>query len=419
MERRDFLKTGALAVGAALPACAAPSSSPAPARSSPRFAHLAGLCAGLDPPGPPDFAERRERARRAIRETGLSALAIEPGPTMRYFTGVEWSRSERPFLLFLFENGEPIWICPAFEERTARERIPSPQDLRVWQEDEPFARIAADAVRPRSTGPLGIEPTVRAFLTEGLRGSFAPEGIVLGAEAVRRCRMIKTERELALLRRASEVTKRCLAAVGPLATEGSTESEISAAMGEAHRAAGMASPWALVLFGPNASFPHGTSQSRRLQEGDTVLIDTGGSLHGYQSDVSRTWVLGKSSDRVARAYDAVFQAQQSARAGIRPGRTCGEIDGLARAVVDASGFGSGYAAFTHRLGHGIGMEGHEEPYLVRGNPTVLEAGMTFSDEPGIYVPGEFGIRIEDILATTADGCDLLGPGAPETPRVPA
>ncbi|HET6204399.1 MAG TPA: Xaa-Pro peptidase family protein [Planctomycetota bacterium] len=416
MDRREFLRTGTVALGASLPSCSAPLQAPSATRTS-RFGRLAGLADGLEAPGPSDFAERRERARRAMRETGLAALAIEPGPTMKYFSGVEWGRSERSFLLLLFETGDPVWVCPAFEERTARERIPANQDLRIWQEDESPFGIAADAARAR--GPVGIEPTVRTFVAAGLRESLSPTQVSLGAEAVRRCRMVKSEKELALLRRASEITKRCIAAVAPLATEGATEAEISTAMGEAHRAAGMTSPWALVLFGPNASFPHGTSQARRLQQGDVVLIDTGGSLQGYQSDVSRTWALGRPSDRVLRAYDAVFRAQAAARAGVRPGRPCGDIDAMARAVIDASGFGTGYAAFTHRLGHGIGMEGHEEPYLVRGNATPIAAGMAFSDEPGIYVPGEFGIRIEDILAATGEGSELLGPDPPPEPRFPA
>jgi Xaa-Pro dipeptidase len=356
-----------------------------------------------------DFAERRERAREAMRASGLDALLLEPGPSMEYFTGVEWGRSERSFLLLLFAEGDPLWICPAFEERRARERIPSDHFVETWEEDaSPFALAAG---RFPSGVVVGIEPSVRSFIPEGIRAARPELRLVPGAEAVRRCRMIKSEKELALLRRANEITKRCIDAAFETVREGMTERDLSAAVRDAHAAAGMSGPWALVLFGPNAAFPHGTKNARRLSPGDVALVDAGGSLHGYQSDVTRTRVLGEPGVPLRRAFETVYRAQEEAAAAVRPGRGCSEIDAVARAVVEAAGFGSGYETFTHRLGHGIGLEGHEEPYLVRGNSTVLRPGITFSIEPGIYVPGEFGVRLEDIFAVTSSGAERLGPAS--------
>ncbi|MEX1367619.1 MAG: M24 family metallopeptidase, partial [Nannocystaceae bacterium] len=185
-------------------------------------------------------------------------------------------------------------------------------------------------------------------------------------------------------------------------------------------AAGLSDVWVLALFGPAASFPHGTAQDRALAPGDVVLVDTGGSLHGYRSDISRTWVHGRASAEVRRAFDTVVAAQRAALRRIAPGTACGEVDAAARSVIEGQGFGRDYERFTHRLGHGIGLEVHEHPYLVRGSSRVLAPGMTMSNEPGIYVPGRFGIRIEDIVAVTADGHEVFGPmvrdlGAPLGP----
>jgi Xaa-Pro dipeptidase len=221
--------------------------------------------------------------------------------------------------------------------------------------------------------------------------------------------MIKSPAELALLRRANVATKAAIARVAPEIAPGMRESEIAAKIRAAQRAAGLVDIWALALVGANAAFPHGTDNERVLDPGDAVLVDTGGSLHGYRSDISRTWFVGDPPAEVCDAWAIVLEAQARALAGMRPGIPCGSIDALARATIDAAGHGPGYRRFTHRLGHGIGLEVHEDPYLVGGAETLLAPGMVMSNEPGIYVPDAWGIRIEDIAVITEDGAEVFGP----------
>jgi len=232
------------------------------------------------------------------------------------------------------------------------------------------------------------------------------------------CRMVKDAHELQLMRRAAEITLRAHRAVLESLREGLTVSEASAWSAAAHRKLG-GRGGSLVLFGPDAAFPHGTEKPRALRAGDVVLIDGGGRVHGYSSDITRTAVFGAPpSDRQRKVWDVVRKAQQAAFAAARPGVECQAIDAAARKVIEDSGFGPGYKYLTHRLGHGIGLDGHEWPYMVKGNATKLVAGMTFTDEPGIYIPGELGIRHEDTVVVTADGCESLSlkwTGSPEDP----
>lgn len=223
--------------------------------------------------------------------------------------------------------------------------------------------------------------------------------------------MIKSAAELACLRRANQATKAALAAVAAHVRAGMRQSDVAALVREAQGAAGLGSIWALVLFGPDAAYPHGTESDRVLVEGDLILVDTGGALHGYCSDITRTWAFGAPDDQQRRIWDIVSEAQRAAMARIRPGVRCSEVAAAARAVVAAAGHGDGYQRFTHRLGHGIGLNVHEHPYLVRGNDLVLAPGMTMSNEPGLYLPGRLGVRIEDIVAVTEDGAEVFGPMA--------
>lgn len=282
-------------------------------------------------------------------------------------------------------------------------------ELRVWQEHEDPYAVAAQALADRGvrTGRVAVDPELRWFVAQGLRRA----GLDLdsGAGVVDRSRMHKSPAELACLRRANEATKAALSAVAPHVQPGMRQSDVAALVREAQTAAGLGSIWALVLFGPDAAYPHGTESDRALAEGDLILVDTGGALHGYCSDITRTWAFGTPDDEQRRAWDIVSEAQRAAMARIRPGVRCSEVDATARAVVAAAGFGDGYERFTHRLGHGIGLNGHEHPYLVRGNELALAPGMTMSNEPGLYLPGRFGVRIEDIVAVTPDGAEVFGP----------
>ena len=376
-----------------------------------RWSSLAGFCEGI---AGPDEAERRsQRARmaEALAAAGQRALVVEPGPTMQFLAGVRWGRSERPFLLVLPREGEHFWVVPAFEERRAREQL-GDADVSAWQEHESPYDIVAKRLGAGKGGagaPVAVEPQMRGFLVEGLRRAMGKTKVVDGAGVVHGVRMRKQPAELERLRRANEATKAALRLVASEVSGGIRQSELAQLIRDAQGRAGLGDVWVLALFGPNAAFPHGTAEDRALTDGDVVLVDTGGSLHGYRSDITRTWVFGTPSDEVRTAWATVAEAQRRALAQIKPGVQCGQVDAQARAVIEAAGFGRGYERFTHRLGHGIGLEVHEPPYLVQASTQVLEPGMTMSNEPGIYVPGQFGIRIEDIIAVTETGAEVFGP----------
>lgn len=386
-------------------------SAPFVAATDDPWAVLAGFCDGVAAPDADERAGHRERLARALHDAGHVALVAEPGATMMHLGGAQWGRSERPFLMVLPRTGAPWWVVPAFEERTAREQL-GDAVVRPWQEHEsPYAIAAAGLAEAGLTaGTVAVEPQLRHFIVEGLRAALGAGRVVDGAAVVEATRMRKQPAELARLRRANEATKAALRLVATTAVrEGMRQSELAEHVRLAQERAGLSDVWVLALFGPNAAFPHGTASDRELHEGDLVLVDTGGSLHGYRSDITRTWALGRPPAAARRAWEVVARAQRAAIAAIRPGVACGDVDAAARAVVEAAGFGSGYQRFTHRLGHGIGLEVHEHPYLVPGSTRILEPGMTMSDEPGIYEPDAFGVRLEDIVAVTDDGCEVFGP----------
>jgi Xaa-Pro dipeptidase len=375
------------------------------------YAALRGFCDGISPADQAELFERRERLAEAMRRLGLDVLIFEAGLNMRHFSGVRWGRSERPVLYALFADGDQAWTGPAFEEGRLREGIGSDVELAIWQEQvNPYEACFEMLTKTgKKTRRVGLDPDMRLFVADGVRRAFRGAEFQPGAPAVSAVRMVKTAAELARLRRANEATKAALAHASGLITLGMPESAAKVIIREAQEAAGLRNIWVLALFGPNAAFPHGTSEERSLREGDMVLVDTGGDLHGYQSDITRTWAPAGASDDARRAWDTVLAAQSAALEEIRPGRSCALADAAARGVIAKAGFGAGYEQFTHRLGHGIGIQGHEEPYLRMNNAQLLEAGMTMSNEPGIYRPGAFGVRIEDIVAVTAQGAEVFGP----------
>ncbi len=293
--------------------------------------------------------------------------------------------------------------------------------MRPWEEDQsPFALVAAILKDAGATaGEIGIDETMPFTFAKEI-GAAAPAARLRTATPVTAgCRMIKDAHELALMRRANEITVRAHRAVLASLREGMTQSDASALSSEAHRRLGMRGG-ALVLFGPDAAFPHGTTQPRPLRRGDVVLVDGGGRLHGYASDITRTGVFGAApTERQRKIWDAVRRAQQAAFEAARPGAEAQAVDAAARRVVEDAGFGPGYRTFTHRVGHGIGMDGHEWTYLVKGNRTALRPGMCFSDEPGIYIPGELGVRHEDIIFITESGAENMTrwSGSPEDPAI--
>ena len=416
MNRRGVLR-GALG-GAALLACrpVVPPSVPLHRQSAPpvaappdRFAALAGFCDGVPPILADEYAGRRDRARAQLQALGLQALIVEAGESLLYFTGVRWGRSERPLLWLLPAVGAPTFIGPSFEEATLRELIGGAQ-LRLWHEHERAYALVGQVLAEAKLGKprIAVEPWTRMFVLEGLKKDVPTASLVDGGAVVRNCRMSKSLAELAILRRANEATKAALRAAADHTRDGMLEAELAALVRAAQEAAGLSDTWALVLFGTNAAYPHGTRGALKLTDGDLVLVDAGGSLHGYRSDITRTWPFGHVTEDARRVYDAVLAAQTAGLAEIRPGQPCGAADAAARAVIARAGFGPDDKFFTHRLGHGIGLETHEDPYLVRDNPLILTTGMTMSNEPGVYIPGKLGVRIEDIVAVTKDGAEVFG-----------
>jgi len=371
------------------------------------FSALAGFCEGASAITAEEHETRRLRARELAAESGFDAILLEAGPSLLYFTGVRWGLSERPLLYILPVDGEPRWLGPAFEAGTLREQAAGTGEVHLWQEHEgPYERFAEHV---QGAKRFAVDPAMRLFVVDGLRAAIPSAQLLGDPGLIRAARIIKSPAELALLRRANEATKASLAQVAAGLAPGMRESEIRARVRDAQQAAGLTDIWALVLVGSNAAFPHGTEHERTLGEGEALLIDTGGSLHGYRSDISRTWSLGAAAPEVVAAWEVVREAQTRSLAAMRPGVSCGSIDAIARAVIEDAGHGPGYRRFTHRLGHGIGLQVHEDPYLVGGDPTILGPGMVMSNEPGLYVPGSWGVRIEDIVAITEDGAEVFGP----------
>lgn len=358
-------------------------------------------------------AQRQERARTLMAENQLDAIVLMEGTSLRYFTGIRWWGGERMFAAVFPEKGKAFYVCPAFEEGRAREQIANAPDgeqvdLRTWQEDESPYKLVAQGLKERgiATGKLGIEETIRFLFLDGISKA-SPQTTVQSATPVTAgCRVIKSAHELALMRLASQVTLSVYDAVHQSLKEGMTQHEVSDLIDKAYARTGFIGN-ASVMVDEYTAFPHGSTTPQVIREGSIIMLDDGCTVEGYQSDITRTFVLGKASDKMKRVFDIVHHAQSAALAAAKPGAACGTIDNAARKVITEAGYGPDYKYFTHRLGHGLGMDGHEWPYLVRGNPTQLQANLTTSDEPGIYIRGEFGIRLEDDLHVTEDGAELF------------
>jgi Xaa-Pro dipeptidase len=339
-------------------------------------------------------------------------LFFAPGTSLYYFTGIRWGLSERLLGLVLPRTGEPVLVVPAFEEGRLREKLRFPIEVRAWQEDQSPTKIAAAALADRGirAGRIGIEETTGFTFFDHLREAGPGFEFVSADPITIACRAHKSPQELELMRLACEATFNVFRAIFASLKAGMSQEETAHLVEAGFSKMGLHGG-ALVLLGASAALPHGTQQPQKLKEGDVVLIDGGCQVEGYESDVTRTGICGKPTEKVARAFEIVRKAQDAALDAARAGRLSGTVDDAARAVITGAGYGPDYKYFTHRLGHGIGLDGHEHPYLVRGSKTVLEPGMTFSNEPGIYVPGEFGLRCEDDMVITVNGpAQLLTPG---------
>jgi Xaa-Pro dipeptidase len=366
---------------------------------------LRPITGDVAPIGTAERLARIAKAQGLMRRHGLGAVLIEPGASLDYFTGVQWWRSERLTAALLPVEGEPILFTPFFEEPSVRESLSVPAEIRTWVEHEDPLTLVAAALRDRKLAgrPLGIDETARFFVFDGLRKA----NFVLrsAAPVIRGCRMIKSPAELALMQKAADVTLAAYRYTYPRIEKGMTPAQIGAIMNGATQALGGTPEFALILLGEASAYPHGSGKPQEVRKGEVVLMDCGCTVHGYQSDISRSFVFGEANAEQREVWGQMRRGQEIAFAAARLGAPAGSVDDAVRRQYEAWGYGPGYAlpGTSHRTGHGIGMEGHEPVNLVHGESTKLAPGMCFSNEPGLYLPGKFGIRLEDCFYMTAAG----------------
>lgn len=358
---------------------------------------------------------RIAKARRLLAAQRLDALFLTGGTSLKYFTNISWGLSERILALVLPREGRAFVVCPAFERDRALEQIEAgplkgTADVLTWEEHEDPYRRVAEGLKASgvTTGRLAVEETVRYVFASGAASVLPAMQVASGTPVTAGCRMVKDAHELELMRLAAAVTLKAYEAAYKALQDGMTQDQFAELVSQAHRRLGFTGG-AGVQVGKYSALPHGSATPQVIRPGTILLIDGGCSAEGYASDISRTFVLGKATDRMKQVFEIEQRAQKAALAAARPGVECQAVDAAARKVIVDAGFGPDYKYFTHRVGHGMGMDGHEWPYLVRGNTLALEPGMTFSDEPGIYIPGEFGVRLEDDMVITESGAELFTP----------
>ena len=421
-SRRSFIQSGAAAgLGLGVAACnsapaAVPAQSTAPAASGPHpaIAALKPMTADVKPITADERAARVEKARQLMVDNKISAIYLEGGSSMFYYTGVRWGNSERPFVCVIPAKGELGWVCPGFEEERARELVTGKAEVRVWQEDESPYRQIANILKDRgATGRVGVEERLRYFIYSGVKKEATGVDFVDAEPITAGCRMIKSATELALMQKASDITIEAFRAAFATFREGMTQDDLRANIAAAHRGLG-ATGGASVSFGKFTAFPHGSIEPQKLVEGDVIQVDGGCAIDGYQSDITRTTVFGKANPRQIEIWELEKRAQAAAFAVVKPGVPCEAVDAAARKVITDAGFGPDYKVpgLPHRTGHGIGLDGHEWTNFVRGNKTPLAPGMCFSNEPMIAIYGEFGIRLEDCLYVTQTGAQYFSQPSP-------
>lgn len=423
LTRRTVLNLSAALAGAKLVSAQAPSTGAAPDDSP--IGKLRSRRAEAKAITNEERQARVERARRLMQENKLDAIAVTGGTSLEYFSNVHWGNSERLFIMVLPARGEPFFVAPAFEKDRALEQIArgpfgAAPHVFTWEENESPYQVAAFALKERgiATGSIGIEERVTFVFAEGI-GHAVPAAKISSATPVTAgCRMIKSPNEIALMRLANSVTLQAYEAAWKMIRDGMTQHEFGALVSAAHQKLGFQGG-ASVQVGKYSALPHGSVTPQAIREGTIILIDGGCSVEHYESDISRTFVLGKPAEKMKRVFDIVHRAQSAALAAARPGVACDAVDAAARKVITDAGYGPGFKYFTHRVGHGIGMDGHEWPYLIAtntlqagGKSIALQPQMTFSDEPGIYIRSEFGVRLEDDMHILEDSAELFTPQSP-------
>ncbi|MHB9879525.1 M24 family metallopeptidase [Pacificimonas sp. ICDLI1SI03] len=361
-------------------------------------------------PAPISSAERMgrlQKASEALRVAGFGAMLVEAGSTLSYLTGVDWWRSERLTAALIGADGDVMIVTPGFEQPSIEEMLAVPADVRVWQEDEDPARVVHGWLRERrlDTRPLAVEPTVRFFAIDGLRALQPDLNVRSAAAIVNSLRMIKSPAELALMQHAADITEAAYRATGPQISAGMEATDIFAIMSAEMAARGGATPSGGIQIGEGSALPHGSKRVETVGPGSVILMDCACRVDGYFSDISRTAVFGEPTARQREVWQHVREGQNVAMEAAQPGTPAGKVDDAVRAYYESLGWGPGYQTpgLPHRTGHGIGLDIHEPVNLVHGESTPLAAGMCFSNEPGLYIPGSFGVRLEDCFYMTPQG----------------
>jgi Xaa-Pro dipeptidase len=419
VSRRAFLYGSALAAGAAaVPAHAAPQTVDADCRPlPPSIAALKSLKEQAKPITPDERQARLAKARELMATNGLGAMILTAGTSLDYFTGIHWWGGERLFALILPAKGAAFFVCPYFETDRSHEQIAKSSladaEVRYWNEDESPYRLVAQGLKDRglAAGTLGIAENTPFVFSDGVGLAAAQARITSATPVTAGCRMVKGAHEIELMRLAAKVTLTAYAAAYNALREGMTQHDFADLVAAAHRQLGFEGD-AEIQVGEYSALPHGSIAPQVIRDGAILLMDGGCKVEGYVSDISRTFVLGKPSDKMRQVFDIVHLAQETAVHTARPGLPAEQVDAAARKVITDAGYGPGYKYFTHRVGHGMGMDGHEWPYLVGGHSLPLKPDMTFSDEPGIYIRGEFGVRLEDDMHITENGAELFTPQSP-------
>jgi Xaa-Pro dipeptidase len=425
-SRRSFLLAAGAASGLSAVKLSAQRGREGGAPAGPLPPSIAALTSMRSRATPITAAERRariERAKQIMTEQKIDAIILAGGTSLMYFTGIRWGNSERLTAAIIPRVGNPYLVTPAFEEDRTREQLAGGPmehtDVAIWQEDEsPFERVAQGLKdRGIATGRLGVEETAKFVFSDSVAAAAPGLHVVSASPVTAGCRMIKTAHELDLMRVACEATLTCYEAVFKALQPGMTQNTVSGLIAAAYGRLGFPG-FASVQVGEYTALPHGSITPQTIREGTIIMIDDGCTVEGYQSDITRTFVLGKATDKMKKVFDIVHQAQTAALKAAKPGAPLETIDAAARKVIVDAGYGPGFKYFTHRVGHGMGMDGHEWPYLVKNNmfgweqALTMKPGMVFSDEPGVYIKGEFGVRLEDDMHVTENGAELFTPQSP-------
>ncbi len=413
ISKRIFLQSGTAAMALGAIGCfdqsnSAPSASHQSAKAkSAKPKGLRSMVRDAVPITAKEHQSRIEKAQQLMQEQGVEALIVEAGASLQYFTGIQWWRSERLTAAIIPVEGEIAIVTPHFEEPSIRESLRVAGEVRTWHEHESPHQRVVGILKDRgvNSGKIAFEDTVRFFAINGLRQAAPHYEIVSGGNIVWGCRMFKSPAELALMQLANDVTMASYRHIFPLIAAGQSQSEIGTMMNKATRALGGTPEFSMALIGESSAYPHGSDKPQTVKEGDIILMDCGANVLGYQSDISRTFVYGEPTKRQREIWNIVRDGQAMAFEAAVIGTPTGQIDDIVRRFYESKGFGPDYKTpgLPHRLGHGIGLQGHEEVNFVRGETTTLAPGMCLSNEPGLYIYGEFGVRLEDCLYMTDTG----------------